>query len=71
MENDKKTYSVTEVAAQLGIGRNQAYEAVRRGQIPSLRIGTRIVVPKTAFENWLANSHNMSEVSGIRPAGSQ
>ena len=37
----------------LGIGKNQAYEGARRGQIPSIRIGKRIVVPKAAFEKLL------------------
>ena len=40
------TMKVEEAAQLLGIGRNQAYEAVRRGDIPSLRIGGRILVPR-------------------------
>lgn len=40
------TLKVEEAAHLLGIGRNQAYEAVRRGDIPSLRIGGRILVPR-------------------------
>ncbi len=47
------TMSVDEAAAILGIGRNAAYEAVRRGEIPSLRIGGRILVPKAAFQKML------------------
>ncbi|MDN5687780.1 MAG: helix-turn-helix domain-containing protein [Brachybacterium sp.] len=38
--------TVEEARQLLGIGRNQAYEAVRRGDIPSLRIGDRILVPR-------------------------
>jgi hypothetical protein len=37
----------------LGIGKNQAYEAARRGEIPSIRLGKRIVVPMAAFERLL------------------
>lgn len=29
----------------LGIGRNQTYEAAKRGEIPTLRLGKRWVVP--------------------------
>lgn len=29
----------------LGLGRSAAYEAARRGEIPTLRIGRRTVVP--------------------------
>jgi excisionase family DNA binding protein len=41
--------SVPEAGRLLGIGRNTAYDAVRSGQIPSLRIGGRIVVPMQAL----------------------
>ena len=34
----------------LGISRSLAYELVRRGEIPSLRLGRRIVVPVRALE---------------------
>lgn len=50
---DKSTYSVEEAAQILGIGRNSAYEAIRQGKIPSLRIGSRILVPKHALEQSL------------------
>lgn len=49
----KVTYTVDEAAALFGIGRNSAYEAVRRGEIPSIRIGKRIVVPKAALDQLL------------------
>ncbi len=32
-------------ASRFGGGRNQAYEAARRGEIPTIRIGGRIYVP--------------------------
>lgn len=39
------TVSVPEAARILGIGRNTAYVAARRGDLPTVRIGGRIVVP--------------------------
>lgn len=39
------TMTVDEVADLLDISRGTAYEAVRRGDIPSLRLGRRIVIP--------------------------
>ena len=45
--------TVPEAADLLGICRNAAYEGVRRGEIPSIRIGKRLVVPRTAFEEML------------------
>ena len=38
--------TVTETADALGISRALAYELVRRGELPSIRLGRRIVVPK-------------------------
>jgi hypothetical protein len=38
---------------KLGISRNAAYEAARRGQIPTIWIGKRLLVPRAAFERLL------------------
>jgi excisionase family DNA binding protein len=46
----KLTYTVTETAQLLGISRSSAYECVRRGEIPSLTLGRRVVVPRRALE---------------------
>jgi excisionase family DNA binding protein len=51
---ERRTYSVEEAGRILGIGRNSAYEAVREGTIPALRIGKRIVIPKAALDRMLA-----------------
>lgn len=56
MKKKPRTYTVDEVAVLLGIGRNGAYEGVRSGQIPSIRIGKRILVPKAALERMLAGN---------------
>ena len=45
--------SVLEVAAVLGISRAGAYELVKSEGFPSLRIGSRIVVPKEKFIDWI------------------
>jgi excisionase family DNA binding protein len=47
------TLTVEEVAATLGISRAFAYEAVRRGEIPSIRIGRRVLVPRAALKRLL------------------
>ena len=49
----RETYSVDEAAVVLGIGRNAAYEAARRGDIPVIRIGGRILIPKKALRQLL------------------
>jgi excisionase family DNA binding protein len=52
---DRLVYTVEEAAALLGISRSFAYEAVQRGDIPSMRIGRRILVPKSALARLLEN----------------
>lgn len=47
------TYSVDEVAGLLHISRGAAYQHVRDGQIPAIRMGRRWVVPKARFHSWL------------------
>jgi excisionase family DNA binding protein len=45
-----ETMSVEQAAALLGIGRQLAYQAVRDGEIPSIRIGKLIRVPRIRLE---------------------
>lgn len=47
-------YTVPEVAKALGMSRSTAYELVAKGEIPSLRIGTRLVVPVKALDELLS-----------------
>ena len=54
MEKEKLTLTVDETAKCLGIGRNSAYEAIARGEIPVVKVGKRLLVPKAALEILLA-----------------
>lgn len=45
--------TVEQVAAYLGLSRAAGYEAVRRGDIPSLAVGRRRIVLKAAFQQFL------------------
>ena len=46
IEWEPLTYTVPEVAKLLGISRNLAYEAAKRGDLPTLVIGRRILVSR-------------------------
>ena len=52
----RQTLTVEEARRILGIGRNAAYEAVRRGEIPVIRVGRRYLIPRAALELFLAAS---------------
>jgi excisionase family DNA binding protein len=48
--------TVEDVAAKLGIGRNQAYALVQLGHIKALRFGRRWLIPRVQFERMLAET---------------
>lgn len=52
----KLVISVSEAGQLLGLSRNSAYEAVRRGDIPAVRVLSRWLVPRAALEAMLARS---------------
>lgn len=54
--NDRLTLTVEEAGKRLGIGRCLAYEMAKTGQLPTLRLGRRVLVPVAALEAWLANA---------------
>ncbi len=49
----KRTLTVDEAAAYLGVGRSKFYELVRTKQVPSVRIGRRILIPTRELESFL------------------
>jgi len=45
--------TVPEAAAMLGISRNFAYELVKRQELPVIKFGKRLLIPRMALENML------------------
>ena len=58
-EDERLVYDVPEAGVLLGLTRNAAYEAAKRGDLPTIRIGKLIRVPKAAL-------HAMIEQAGNR-----
>ena len=54
--NKSQVMTVPEAARALGISRNSAYVAVRAGEIPSIKLGRRVVIPRVAFERFLESA---------------
>ena len=70
-QENKLTYSVIEMAELLGIGRSKAYELVRSGTVPSLRLGKRIVIPKLALSRFLAEcAYQNADEADVQPGKS-
>jgi len=55
-EQESLTLTVEETARLLGIGRQLAYDQVRTGALPALRVGRRWLVPRRALEKLLDRS---------------
>lgn len=58
-EQPSATMTVEQAAALLGVSRRSAYRAAAAGQIPTVRVGRRILVPTARLHHML----------GIGPAG--
>lgn len=54
----RKTLSVSDAAAVLGVSRASAYRAVHRGQLEAIRIGRRLLVPRHALDRLLTGAKN-------------
>jgi excisionase family DNA binding protein len=48
-KDGRLVYNVQEAGALLGLTKNAAYEAAKRGDFPTIKIGRLIRVPKAAF----------------------
>ena len=54
MENNERlTYTINQTSKILGLSRNATYLACLRGDIPCLRIGKRLIVPKVQLQKLL------------------
>ena len=58
---EKTTMSVQELSSQMGISLPKAYELVKTPGFPSIRSGTRILIPIDAFREWLVITSNKEE----------
>ncbi len=57
---EKLTLSIEEAAKLLGIGRNLCYDRVKTGEIPVIKIGRRLLVPKKALEKLLEKPQSLN-----------
>ncbi len=62
MENQRLTLSVEEAAKILGIGRNLCYDRVKTGEIPVIKVGRRLLVPRRALEKLLEQGQPVTSV---------
>jgi len=58
---ERLVYTVDEAAKLLGISRPTAFAGVRKGTIPSIRVGRRWLVPKAALDKKLVEAGQPKE----------
>lgn len=47
--HSRPTLTIDEAGATLGLSRTSAYAAAKRGEIPTIRVGRRLIVPTQAL----------------------
>lgn len=52
-DDDRLLLRVEEAARLLDISRGLAYELIARGELPSVRLGRLVRIPRHALEMWL------------------
>jgi excisionase family DNA binding protein len=54
--SERLTYNVKEAAELLGLSKNSAYQACLKGEIPHLKIGKRILIPRAQLDRMLSEA---------------
>ena len=57
MIDDKEFLSVKEFKDRLGVSSNLIYEQLRKGALPSVRLGGRILIPADALQQLMEKQH--------------
>lgn len=51
-----EVYTVAQVAIALSISERHAWRLIARDELPVLRLGRRVVVPKVALTKWMTET---------------
>jgi excisionase family DNA binding protein len=68
---DKLLLKPNEVAETLRIGRSKVYSMLATGELPSIRVGHCIRVPKASLEKWISDQEKVrggDKAAGLAPA---
>jgi excisionase family DNA binding protein len=65
----ESTYrSVAELAIDLGLSERSTRSAIRRGEIPHIRVGRRFILPRAAIAEWLRTAGQGNAIQSPAPA---
>lgn len=60
---NRMTLTVEEAAQLLGIGRQSAYQAARTGELPTIRLGRRLLVSRAQIDRMLGIQNDRDPAS--------
>ncbi len=60
-------HTVTELAADIGLSERSTAHALRRGEIPHIRVGRRFILPRAAIAEWLRTAGQSSAIQSPVP----
>lgn len=64
----KLAYTVAEALKRVPLGRTAFYEAIKRKQIPAVRVGARLLIPRGALEKMFADAVSSATEPDARTA---
>jgi len=54
-----------EVALVLGVGRSKVFEMLRAGELPVIRLGRSVRIPRRALDEWIEQRTEHPGASGV------
>ena len=66
-EKEPDVMKVSDIVKVLRCSKNTVYELLKNGRIESIKIGRRILIPKTALVEFIVNEENYTVLSPERP----
>lgn len=57
-----QVYTVDQVSQILKIARSTVFQAIRKGDIPAIRVSRRVLIPKAALDRMLQNGNKPVEI---------
>lgn len=69
--DNQSTYpTVAALAADLGLSERSTRSALRRGEIPHIRVGRRFILPRAAIADWLRSAGRSNQAESTSAYGS-
>jgi len=59
--SENLVYTVKEVSKLLHLSRNSVYQGILTGEIPHVKVGKRILIPRVSLERFLSESIKRKE----------